>query len=332
MKPFVSVVTPVYNGADFLAECMESVLRQTYDNFEYIVVNNCSTDGTLDIALAYARKDSRVRVHSNETFVGVIENHNIAFRQISSNSKYCKVVSADDWLFPDCLAKMTDLAEAHPSVGIIGSYQLSGGGSHWKNWRVRWDEIPYPSTVISGREIGRSQFLDSTYVFGTPTSILYRTDLVRAEDSFYPNSTAEADTSACYKYLRNCDFGFVHQVLSYERVHEVRQTTTSLLRNAYLSSLLSDLITYGPYYMTEVELSKRRRVLLRDYYRFLAVGVVNFRNADFWRYHRKRLKELGYPFSFFALIWAILAKTSDLVLNPKSTVERILRRFSTRRS
>jgi glycosyltransferase involved in cell wall biosynthesis len=66
MKPFVSVVTPVYNGADFLAECIDSVLSQTYDNFEYLIVNNCSTDGTLAIALDYAKKDPRIRVHSNE--------------------------------------------------------------------------------------------------------------------------------------------------------------------------------------------------------------------------------------------------------------------------
>ena len=62
-EPLVSVVTPVYNGADFLEECIESVLKQTYGNFEYLIVNNCSKDRTLDIALSYAQKDSRIRVH-----------------------------------------------------------------------------------------------------------------------------------------------------------------------------------------------------------------------------------------------------------------------------
>src|SRR5262245_29002790 len=114
--PLVSVVTPVYNGADFLAECVESVLAQTYTNFEYIIVNNRSTDRTLEIALGYARKDSRIRVHDAETFVGVIENHNRALRLISPDSRYCKVVAADDWLFPECLTKMIALAETSPSV------------------------------------------------------------------------------------------------------------------------------------------------------------------------------------------------------------------------
>src|SRR5262245_33269523 len=121
--PLVSVATPVYNGGKYLAECIESVLAQTYQNWDYVIVNNCSTDKTLDIAQTYARKDKRIRVVSNYQFVGVIENHNIAFQNISQESKYCKVVSADDWLNPECLNKMVELAEAHPSVGIVGSYQ-----------------------------------------------------------------------------------------------------------------------------------------------------------------------------------------------------------------
>ena len=71
-QPLVSVVTPVYNMGPFLPECIESVLRQTYRNFEYIIVNNCSTDNTLEVALAYAKKDNRIKVHDEKEFVGVI--------------------------------------------------------------------------------------------------------------------------------------------------------------------------------------------------------------------------------------------------------------------
>src|SRR5258705_13800105 len=91
-QPLVSIVTPVYNGEEYLRECIESVLAQTSSNWEYIIVDNCSRDHTLSIAQEYAARDSRIRVHSNETFVRVIENHNIAFRQISAASRYCKVV------------------------------------------------------------------------------------------------------------------------------------------------------------------------------------------------------------------------------------------------
>ena len=81
--PLVTVLTPVYNGEAYFAECIESVLSQTYQNFEYIIVNNCSTDRSLEIAKTYAARDSRVRIHTNEKFVDVIANHNTAFRLMS---------------------------------------------------------------------------------------------------------------------------------------------------------------------------------------------------------------------------------------------------------
>src|SRR2546429_323872 len=104
-EPLVSVVTPVYNGESYLCECIESMLAQTYTNWDYTIVNNCSSDRTLEIAQSYAAREPRIRVHSNTAFVRVIENHNIGFRLISPESKYCKVVAADDWIFSTCLEK-----------------------------------------------------------------------------------------------------------------------------------------------------------------------------------------------------------------------------------
>ncbi|HWO28227.1 MAG TPA: glycosyltransferase family A protein, partial [Candidatus Acidoferrum sp.] len=115
-EPLVSVLTPVYNGEEFLAECIESILNQSYKNFEYLIVNNCSTDRTLEIALDYAKEDRRIRVHDNREFLGVIANHNLAFSLISPAATYCKVVSADDFIFSECLVRMVELAERNPSV------------------------------------------------------------------------------------------------------------------------------------------------------------------------------------------------------------------------
>src|ERR1700683_4104948 len=117
-EAFVSIVTPVYNGEQFLVECIESILSQTHANWEYIVVNNCSTDRSREIVAQYQARDERIRLVNCTEFVGVIENHNRAFRLISPQSKYCKVVAADDWLFPDCVSRMVEIAESHPSGGI----------------------------------------------------------------------------------------------------------------------------------------------------------------------------------------------------------------------
>src|SRR5262245_48483502 len=102
-SPLVSIVTPVYNGSEYLHECIESVQAQTYRNWDYTIVDNCSTDATADIARRYAARDSRIRVHRNTTFLPVVANHNEALRQASPASHYTKVVFADDWIFPECL-------------------------------------------------------------------------------------------------------------------------------------------------------------------------------------------------------------------------------------
>src|ERR1700730_946844 len=87
-QPLVSIVTPVYNGAEHLAECIESVLAQTYQNWDYTIVDNCSTDATLKTARRYAEKDPRIRIVRNQEFLPAIPNHNAALRRISPASKY----------------------------------------------------------------------------------------------------------------------------------------------------------------------------------------------------------------------------------------------------
>src|SRR5260370_34854571 len=101
-EPLVSVVTPVYKGASYLKECIESVLAQTYSHWEYIIINNCSTDNTLEIACEYAKKYSIIRVHNNTEFLGVIANNTLAFSPMYPPASYCKVFSANGFTLPAC--------------------------------------------------------------------------------------------------------------------------------------------------------------------------------------------------------------------------------------
>jgi glycosyltransferase involved in cell wall biosynthesis len=322
-EPLVSVLTPVYNGEAYLAECIESVLAQTYRNFEYTIVNNCSKDRTLEIALSYAKKDSRIRVHDNEKFVPVIENHNIAFRLMSRSAKYCKVVSGDDYILPECLTKMVAFAEANSSVGIVGSYQLSRDC-------VRWQGFKYPQSIFTGQEICRRIFLghDKTFGFGSPTSLMYRADLVRSTRAFYPNPSPHSDSSACFEHLQNSDFGFVYQVLSFERMHEATQTSKSKEVERYTSAFLSDLTNYGPIYLSKEELQRELRKILKAYHRFLAVDYfVGFRGRAYWDYHKGRLAELGYPLSRFSLLKAGMTAILEDAMNPFQAIRKLRRRI-----
>jgi glycosyltransferase involved in cell wall biosynthesis len=81
-EPLVSIVTPVFNGAKYLSECIESALHQTYRNWDYTVIDNCSTDESLIIAQKYAARDARIRVVTNGRFLSILENHNFTGLQV----------------------------------------------------------------------------------------------------------------------------------------------------------------------------------------------------------------------------------------------------------
>ncbi len=319
----VSVVTPVYNGERYLRECIDSVLAQTYEHWDYTIVNNCSTDRTLDIAREYAARDSRIRIHNNESFFSVIENYNIAFRQISPKSKYCKVVAADDMILPECLEKMVRLAEEHTNVAIVGAYGLYSRAE----MGVYCKGVPYPRTVLPGRELARAYLLgQGPSVWGASTFVLFRSDIVRSRHAFYNESNIHADSETCLECLEHHDFGFVHQVLTFMRIQEGSLTSVSQRLNTYLPYRLDVLTKYGPKHLSEEELKQQIRKCLQEYYRYLAWQASKGCGPDFWNFHRGKLAALGYPLSPARLAAYVVSYALDLALNPKRTVERGARR------
>jgi glycosyltransferase involved in cell wall biosynthesis len=315
-EPFVSVVTPVYNGEPFLAECIESVLLQDYTNWEYVVVNNCSTDGSLARAEGYARREPRIRIVTNKVFVNALENHNNAFREISAQSKYCKVVSADDRLVPQALGKMVRFAERNPTVGIVGSRQQS-------KEKIKWQGLPEDVSVLSGREACRLGLLQGVHIFGNPTSVLYRSDLIRRTTSFFPHSEPHADTSACYASLRECDFGFIHEVLSVERVHEGQVSSRVRQLGADYFAYLEILIQYGPFYLSEAELATRREELLTNYYRMLGSGVLKIKGREFWEFHQRKLNGIGSSLDRRRVLIEALHEATSELRNPVTALLKL---------
>ena len=309
-SPLVSVVTHVYNGAKHPSECIESVMAQTYKNWEYVVVNNCSTDSTAEIAENYRSKDNRIRASNNKEYLDIIPNWNHALRQISPECKYCKALHADDLLFPECIERMVELAEANPSVGIVASYRINGPRG------VNEGGIPYPCSLISGREVCRNTLRRKYYIFGSPSTRLIRADLIIERKAYYNESYYHAGPAECFEYLQKCDFGFVHQVLSYTRRDTDAQTATFCKR--YLTEgpeRLSWLKEYGPAYFDRDELKVECRNEEPKYYRLLAEQILRRRGKDFFDYHKKRLKQYGFHLSrkrlTYSLIREIIARLFD---------------------
>jgi glycosyltransferase involved in cell wall biosynthesis len=318
-EPKVAVATPVYNGEATLERCIESVLEQTHRNLEYTIVDNCSTDATPAIAKRYAARDPRIRIHRNAEFLDVIGNHNNAFALVCDRGEYVKLVGADDWLFPGCLEAMVSLAEAHPTVGMVSSYVLYGT-------RVAWDGLPYPSTFLKGRDACRMYLLEDIKAFGGPSASLLRSSVVCARQPFYKPGRYNGDTEAYLDLLREHDFGFVHQVLSFKRAGQESRTTHALRRiNPYAASNVEELVRYGPAYLSPVELEQRLAQELDSYYRFLAEIWIRRPGRDVWRYHRDRMRLLGTPIRTGRLARYVAAAILDRLLNPKRTLEGLAR-------
>ena len=314
-EPLISVVTPVYNGETYLSECIESVLAQTYKNWEYVIVNNCSTDRTLDIAEAYTEKDARIRVYTNKSFLQLIPNWNHALQQISPSSKYCKVVHADDWLFPDCIRQMVEIMVRNPSVGIVGAYRIDGN-------RINMDDLLYPKQIFTGREICRRRLFGGRDVFGSPTSLLIRSDLVRGHEKFYNEQNFHADTEVCFDLLRNVDYGFVHQVLTYTRRHCATETSSTRTLATHTLSHMLNMIKYGPFYLDDEEFSRQFKVARKRYYRSLAHHILKldknkYKNAvkELWEYHKEALVNHEQQISLTRLLISMIANLYNKGLN-----------------
>lgn len=317
-QPFVSIVTPVYNGDKYLVECIESVLAQSYSNWEYIVLDNCSTDSSMEIAQRYAAVDSRIRICRNEATLPIMQNWNTALRCISPESKYCKVVHADDWLFPSGIELMVAVAERNPSVGLVGAYRLDEN-------HVNLDDLPFSNTVFSGREICRKRLLGGQDLFGSPTSLMYRADLVRSKKDFYNTANLHADTEVCFDRLRETDFGFVYQVLSYTRRHNESESSLARLINTHKFNHLYLALKYGPVYLTDQECAKVLTKEIKIYYRFLGKSFLMLAYTrrwnvikKFWLYHSRSLGETQYPLNRFKLLGSTLVVLYNQVLHSLS--------------
>ncbi len=321
----VTVITPVYNGAPYLLECINSVLNQTYRNIRYVIVDNCSTDSSLQIAAKAAATDDRVTVVQSSDHVGVIQNWNRSLSHLDPLSKYIKFVHADDWLYPDCVARMVEVAEANSNVALVSSYRLEEN-------RVSLDHLPAAAPLIpgidtfsmNGRSAGRAVLLERASVLGSPSSVLMRTAIVSQLTPFYDDDYLHADKDAALRLFAKYDFGFVRQVLVFTRRHNESVSSLTHTFDTRRQENLLLLQKYGPEFLSDEEFRFAWQRELRDYYDFLASNIATGKSADFWTAHEENLKKAGTKLNRLRLTGAFLRRW----LNPLTASKDLLRKRS----
>jgi glycosyltransferase involved in cell wall biosynthesis len=314
-QPLVSVVTPFHNTAAYLAQCIESVLTQGYERFEYILVDNCSTDGSSEIAESYVARDPRIRLIRRTALLSQVQNYNGALAAISSDSKYCKIVQADDYIFPDCLSLMVQAFEQSESIGLVSAYDLKANV-------VRGSGFPHRmSSPISGKETARIYLRTGIFPFGSPTTVMYRSSLIHGQP-FYDESRLHEDTEKCLQILEQWDFAFVPQVLTFLRADN--ESISSAARD-FQPDLLDRYIIVARYasaFVDRGEAGALKKEAKRDYYDLLAHAALRFRPDAFWRYHKEGLKTLGENIDWPFVCLLALRDLLWMAVNPGETVAR----------
>jgi glycosyltransferase involved in cell wall biosynthesis len=110
----VAIGLPVYNGANYLAAAIDSILAQSYGDFDFVISDNASTDGTEEICRSYAQRDPRIRYIRQPKNVGAAANHNMLVRM--TDSPYFKWAAHDDLLAPGFLAACVDVLDGDSAV------------------------------------------------------------------------------------------------------------------------------------------------------------------------------------------------------------------------
>jgi len=189
----LSIIIPVYNVEKYLEKCIESVLAQTYLDWELILVNDGSTDGCPAICDAYAQKDERIKViHKENGGQGSARNRALDI----CKGEYIAFLDSDDYIDPEMYSVMMEaLIRTDSDVSMCGLKTHSGV-------RISYPKISGEEVVINGaEEILRHYFL-TPYVTGAPVDKVYRRALF--EDIRYPEGVAREDVYIMHRVLGKC--------------------------------------------------------------------------------------------------------------------------------
>lgn len=158
-KPRVSVLVTVFDREPYLAACLESILRSTYQDFEVVVVDDCSADDSFSVAEQFARKDGRVRSYRNQKNLGDYPNRMIAAKL--AEGEFIKYVDADDIIYPHGLGLMVEGMKKFPEAGFGLSLNISD------------PQTPYPF-ISSAAEVIRTHFMGQSFLGCGPTGGIIR--------------------------------------------------------------------------------------------------------------------------------------------------------------
>lgn len=167
--PRVSVCIPTFNNANFLRQAVESALGQSYQDFEIVIVDNCSTDHTAILVEDLQKKnDGRIHFYKNDQNIGLTGNFNKCLKY--AQGVYIKFLCSDDVLLPECLEKMVAALDARQSVTLVCSGRLILNEADEK---LGFKQYPSADDIIQGSNVITKCLFGKNYI-GEPTAVMFR--------------------------------------------------------------------------------------------------------------------------------------------------------------
>jgi len=238
--PLVSIISPAYNHENFISDCIESVLAQTYSNWEMIIIDDGSTDKTYETACEYARKESRIRPFTQKN-IGIFrlgESYNFALAQCSG--KYIAILECDDIWLPDKLLRQVDVLESNPQCVLSwGKAYLSSTDLSYNYYQAPRNETD--KNLFYNKPAGA--FLEKYMKTIIPAlTIVIRHDALQRTGGFLQGfGLPLVDIPTTLELMMLGEFAYIDEVLGHWRIspNQVTKTYTGEMASGIYSLFLS---------------------------------------------------------------------------------------------
>ncbi len=219
-RPTVSVCIPAFNAQETLPQTLESVWCQTFEDFEVVVVDDCSRDATAEILAA--QSDRRLRVLRNPRNLRAPASSNRALQH--ARGSLIKFLDADDMLQADCLARMVGLVDSEPSLGMVFCRRLvwlvDPADEYARLWKEKYDDVSAQFGTLRAVNDGRDLFarwvgggFQENWV-GEPAVVMLSRDLLERAGAFNPNIRQRFDFDLWARVMPLCAVGFIPEQLA----------------------------------------------------------------------------------------------------------------------
>lgn len=249
MAPKVSVCIPVYNGARFLRQCLDSILAQTFRDLEIIIVDDGSTDGSTAIATEYVDGDSRVRLFRNTRNLGLVGNCNQAVRL--AKGEWIKFLFQDDVLAPECLARMLEMGQGRADLIVVRrclafAHDTPDDIRNMYNQYLLENDLGrhFPGCTAVSAEAFRSLMIDKPdrNCIGEPTAVIVRKRAFDRYGYFNPYLVSLCDWEYFARVAANTGLYYIDESLATFRVHKASQSAELRKSSNFRAHTLDPLI------------------------------------------------------------------------------------------